>query len=56
MGKTSSQMSMKFQRHLPNTITTLSKKVEKNKTNKTGTTLGSLNDTNNIIDRIIESY
>ena len=47
-------MSMKFQRHLTNTILTLSKKICGNKPTKIGTTLGSLDDSDSI-DKIIES-
>ena len=48
-------MSMRFHRHLTNTILILSKKNCGNKPNKIGATPGSLNDSD-VIDRIIKSY
>ena len=47
----SSQMSMRFHRHLTNTILILSKKNCGNKPNKIGATPGSLNDSD-----VIKSY
>ena len=51
----SSQMSMRFHRHLTSTILILSKKVAGKNPNKIGTILGSLNDTD-VIGRIISSH
>ena len=50
----SSQVSMRFHRHLTKTLVKLSKSCG-NKSNKIGTKLGTLNDSN-VIDRMIKSY
>ena len=50
-----SQISVRFHRHLTNTILTLPTKVAVKKPNKMGAILGSLNDSD-VINRIIRSY